>query len=138
MRQKSCQVNNKLVKTCLTNIVGLQILLWRKTKKWANWKKGSLNRNLGWKKVFNFFKRRRWLHLTKENFGNIAKTLAEILKVYVIHSITYECLSYIHISVLYLTGLAHWSRMRGNHFQIGIQIYFYRYTLLPPDFFFLN
>ena len=53
----------------------------------------------GWKKVLNFFQRSRWLHLIKETFGNIAKTLAEILKVYVIHSITYECLSYIHMSV---------------------------------------
>ena len=67
----------------------------------------------------------------------VSKTLAEFLKVYVIHSITYECLSHIHMSVQYLTGLAHWSRM-------GVKLFlnWNLNLLLPicffPQIFFLN
>ena len=92
-----------------------------------NRKKGSLDRNLktDGKKCLFFFQRSRWLHLMKEIFGNIAKTLAEILKVYVIATLlrmsvyhTYICLS--SIWQAWLIG-PEWGE---NYFQIGIQICF--------------
>ena len=72
----------------------------------------------------------------KEIFGNIAKTLAEILKVYVIATLlrmsvyhTYICLS--SIWEAWLIG----PESGENHFQIGIQIWFYLYTRVLSWFF---